>query len=66
MFSTDEMVNYLQKVLKRTTLGVKVVNYMIKVRQNMKNVYMLQVEEKWRDAFSELVAAVVTNVPDGF
>ncbi len=66
MFSSDEMVNYLQKVLKRTTLGVKVVNYMIKVRQNMKNVYMEQVEEKWRDAFSELVAAVETNVPDGF
>ena len=32
----------------------------------MKSIYMEQVEKKWRDAFSELVAVVETNVPDGF
>ncbi|MFJ7921200.1 DUF1801 domain-containing protein [Lysinibacillus fusiformis] len=32
----------------------------------MKSIYMEQVEEKWRDAFSKLVDVVEANLPVGF
>ena len=32
----------------------------------MKSIYMEQVEEKWRAAFSQLVDVVATNIPEGF
>ncbi len=32
----------------------------------MKSIYMEQVEEKWRDAFSKLVDVLEANLPEGF
>ena len=32
----------------------------------MRSIYLEQVEEKWRDAFSKLVDVVEANIPEGF
>ena len=36
------------------------------MRLGMKSIYMEQVEEKWRDAFSKLVDVLEANLPVGF
>lgn len=39
---------------------------MLKRGQSMKNTYIEQVDEKWRESFAKLVEVVESNLPEGF
>jgi hypothetical protein len=39
---------------------------MLKRGQSMKNTYIEQVDEKWRESFAKLVDVVERNLPEGF